>query len=131
MTARPDISDSNVRIEDIANLKLRHPKTTGGGMVAQSTAVAPVQHFNNVAFIGGPSRGKKTSAGGGMQKASEGEAEDWMDANFEDPAHGALDRSTIKSISRLIYERDTSKLTPTKHSHPSSPRSLPPKSYRL
>jgi len=54
MTARPDISEGNKRIENIVRSKLRHPKTTGGGMIAPNISENTVQiaTFSN----GGPSR---------------------------------------------------------------------------
>jgi len=123
MTARPDVSDGNKRIDNTAVSKLRHPKTTGGGMIAPKHPdhVVQITTFAN----GNPSRGGRKTAGvtaGGGNKDVDVD-QDWSDVgnSLESRSNAALDRATIKSISKLIYDRDSSKSSNTT-THPHSSR---------
>jgi hypothetical protein len=98
MTARPDNSESNIRIDH--SEKKKPPLKTDGGMVS-SQVVASSGTTASYGRSGGG--GKKTP---GSSKAVEGKDGDFF-GQADDPAGPtALDRDTIKSISKLIFERD-------------------------
>jgi hypothetical protein len=105
MTARPDISAQNIRIEHIG--KTKPPKCTYG----------PASHFEDPAPVPGRKiarasyGGAHSSSDKHLQRAdSEGELANngELDENgaLSAAAEPALGRATIKSISKLIYERD-------------------------
>lgn len=124
MTARPDVSDSNIRIDHQGKVKL--PKSTMAPAPSLSQA-APNYHSGVSSSIGGGQgggiidrspRSKKmsvavNSTSGAAPAATAAMADDDADASqlenriFSEDA--SLDRSTIKNISKLIYERDSLK----------------------
>ena len=85
MTARPDISSQNIRIDHVG--KIKQPRSTYG----------PSSHYEdpvpvNIRHI----HGKETEE---------------TELNEEHESEPALGRHTIKNISKLIYERDHNKPT--------------------
>lgn len=142
MTARPDNSDMNMRVENVNRGK--QPKTSGGEnaqieipvptpqqLLQQSPRLRRQQALLNQHGGGGaptPVGGAGVSflsgnrgAGGGASVVGGGGAillntdpiiDDTDDNGDGAVAHhdGALDRHTIKSISKLIYERDAPKI---------------------
>ncbi len=115
MTARPDVSEQNIRIEHTG--KVKQPKSSLGNppLIPGSNSHkqhdghgpgAPNNNSNNMS-----PRGKKIAAQANQQISESGRPSS-TDALMDDKIFAedaSLDRTTIKNISKLIYERDYNK----------------------
>lgn len=129
MTARPDVSDSNIRIDHQG--KIKPPKSTTAPANSSSSQHHPAPNYYSGASSnstsggqgGGPvdrsPRSKKlsvavnsTSMAAPAAAAAAAATEDAGAGVLDDrifAEDASLDRSTIKNISKLIYERDSLK----------------------
>lgn len=89
MTARPDISDTNVRVDNSG--KMKKPKTTDGASNPRNKRL----------------HGDKSDNSVGDDEVGFGKVV------LEDHEEPSLGRSTIKNISRLIIDRDGHKMPKT------------------
>lgn len=99
MTARPDVSQQNIRIEHVR--KVKEPRTTFG----------PSSHFEDTDQLLLLDTSRKFGRGSLTAELDEKmlhniDSEENLGQDDEEPALG---RATIKSISKLIYERDHNK----------------------
>jgi hypothetical protein len=114
MTARPDVSEQNIRIEHMG--KVKQPKSTIGNPPLVPGGNSHNQH--NGHGLGAPNtnanmspRGKKIAAQAN-QHISDNSRPSSTDIFMDDKIFAedaSLDRTTIKNISKLIYERDYNK----------------------
>mmetsp|Transcript_18727 Transcript_18727/g.31382 ORF Transcript_18727/g.31382 Transcript_18727/m.31382 type:complete len:648 (-) Transcript_18727:163-2106(-) len=98
MTARPDVSSLNIRINDNTTAKVKPPKATTG----------PAPLFEDVLDAAAEAKFQVTASKSNAKDNSNMLARDVSDPDF--PTEPALDRDTIKSISKLIYDRDSVKV---------------------
>jgi hypothetical protein len=94
MTAKPDVSEQNVRIDQ------------------QRIVNKPQQsklENNNIGQSPRAKRGLQSQLSSGTLPSQSDEFNAVL--KYDDPEEVSLDRNTIKSISRLIYERDHNKFT--------------------
>lgn len=98
MTAKPDVSEQNIRVEHIH--KARKIKATTG-----TAAQAPI----HTPVLSGSNSPRKKGANGAalIVETDDNEYTAEEIKNFTEDS--SLDRTTIKSISKLIYERDHNK----------------------
>ena len=87
MTSRPDVSDNNIRIENVE--KVRQPKTTSGG-AADAVSPRNKSAADSLVFTAAADFNKESDR---MEEAMQ------------------LDRATIKSISNLILDRNHAKMS--------------------
>jgi hypothetical protein len=92
MTARPDVSQQNIRIDHVG--KVKQPRCTYG----------PAAHFEDAAPVVTNRFGRASQEEGALTRT---ESELDLADNDTEPALG---RATIKNISKLIYERDHNKV---------------------
>jgi hypothetical protein len=92
MTARPDVSHQNIRIDHVGRVK--QPRATYG----------PASHFEDPAPVVTRKLGRTDDYDG--KGLTRGDSQGELGGDDEEPALG---RATIKSISKLIYERDHNK----------------------
>jgi hypothetical protein len=95
MTARPDVSQQNIRIDHVG--KVKQPRCTYG----------PAAHFEDPTPVSTNRFGRASHEAEGTMNRTESEL-DLADTESEP----ALGRATIKNISKLIYERDHNKVAP-------------------
>lgn len=117
MTARPDISNQNIRIDHIGK-RVKQPLSTIGP-AAHYIEPTPPPRNNNNNKPAQQQQGNNDRRGAGGHKNNNNNSNnsnggnnnnngsDEMTSSDSEPA---LDRATIKNISRLIYERDHGKL---------------------
>ena len=108
MTARPDVSTTNIRIEHTG--KTKQPKSTLGNPpllegMRNGGGPVPPDGFNSGNGISSP-RGKKAAAASAAVQDVNSAAAISSEIFAED---ASLDRTTIKNISKLIFERDHNK----------------------